>query len=315
MPALGQSLLCRSWFLRRHIDLHVIICLTNQKVELQSGKRMDLPFSQRMGLNPIKRTIQVTSMDEGLRNALWNDLTRYVWRYSNYSEMYAFLDEIWMHFFRMLLDAKPVQFLTPNHIRIYYFHLEWYEVYDFIEFVANRCPVYGVSKEFVEASNYTLQKELSAYRFVGKKLVPITSEQEIAEIETALTVSMPFTPHLDRALDLLADRQTPDYRNSIKESISAVEALCQLITGSRKGTLEDALRKFEIKLGSVHPALKEAFRKLYAYTGDAEGIRHALLGESDLDVEDAKFMLIACSAFINYLVAKADKAGIPLPDR
>jgi hypothetical protein len=37
-----------------------------------------------------------------------------------------------------------------------------------------------------------------------------------------------------------------------------------------------------------------------------------MIGESDLDIEDAQFMLIACSAFINYLVAKADKAGIKL---
>lgn len=61
--------------------------------------------------------------------------------------------------------------------------------------------------------------------------------------------------------ELLADRKSPDYRNSIKESISAVEAICKLITGSQKATLEDALRQLETKLGSVHPALKDAFRK------------------------------------------------------
>ncbi len=37
-----------------------------------------------------------------------------------------------------------------------------------------------------------------------------------------------------------------------------------------------------------------------------------MLGEFELSVEDAKFMLIACSAFINYLAAKAEKAGIKL---
>jgi len=44
---------------------------------------------------------------------------------------------------------------------------------------------------------------------------------------------------------------------------------------------------------------------LYGYTSDSGGIRHAL---SDEDVtptfEDAKFMLVSCSAFINYLKAK-----------
>ena len=46
------------------------------------------------------------------------------------------------------------------------------------------------------------------------------------------------------------------------------------------------------------------------YTSDAAGIRHALLEDPNLDAEDAKFMLVACSAFINYLWAKAAEANI-----
>ena len=112
---------------------------------------------------------------------------------------------------------------------------------------------------------------------------------------------------------MLSNRQSPDYANSIKESISAVEAMCQLIAGDKKATLGDALRQLDSKLGgTMHPALRAAFNSIYGFTSDAQGIRHALLGKSDLDVEDAMFMLVACSAFINYLVVKADKAGIQL---
>jgi hypothetical protein len=190
--------------------------------------------------------------------------------------------------------------------------LEWYEVYDFLEFLAKRYPNKTYCRMFTHNCNEILERELSAYRFNGKILAPITSEEEIAEVEKALSVSHKFTPHLDRALALLADKKAPDYRNSIKESISAVEAICKLITGSPKVTLGDALRQLENKLGTLHPALRNAFNNLYGYTSDAEGIRHGMLGESELDIEDAKFMLIACSAFINYLVAKTDKAGIKL---
>lgn len=115
---------------------------------------------------------------------------------------------------------------------------------------------------------------------------------------------------MHKSLELFADRKSPDYKNSIKESISAVEAICKLITGDSKITLGDALRQLESKLGTMHPSLRNAFNQLYGYTSDAEGIRHSMLGKSNLDIEDAKFMLTACSAFINYLVAKADKAGI-----
>ena len=62
----------------------------------------------------------------------------------------------------------------------------------------------------------------------------------------------------------------------------------------------------------LHTALQQAFKKLYGYTSDADGIRHALLEEASLDFEDAKFMLVACSAFVNYLKIKASKVGIQL---
>ena len=52
----------------------------------------------------------------------------------------------------------------------------------------------------------------------------------------------------------------------------------------------------------IHPALKTAFEKLYGYTSDANGIRHANgIGEGNSTFAEAKYMLISCSAFINYL--------------
>ncbi|MGQ9708742.1 MAG: AbiJ-NTD4 domain-containing protein, partial [bacterium] len=36
------------------------------------------------------------------------------------------------------------------------------------------------------------------------------------------------------------------------------------------------------------------------------------LDEPNLSFEDAKFMLVSCSAFINYLITKAAKAGIKI---
>jgi len=36
------------------------------------------------------------------------------------------------------------------------------------------------------------------------------------------------------------------------------------------------------------------------------------MDEPNLDIEDAKFMLVSCSAFVNYLVVKAQKAGIAI---
>lgn len=53
----------------------------------------------------------------------------------------------------------------------------------------------------------------------------------------------------------------------------------------------------------IHGALKEAFKKLYGYAGDGKGIRHAGdLGGPESTFAEAQFMLVSCSAFINYLM-------------
>ena len=97
----------------------------------------------------------------------------------------------------------------------------------------------------------------------------------------------------------------------MKESISAVEAICKLITGDPKATLGKALKEIENKV-ELRPALKKAFVNLYGYSSNEKGIRHSLLDEPNLDSEDARFMLVSCSAFINYLILKSSKVGIEL---
>ena len=199
---------------------------------------------------------------------------------------------------------------TISTLESHYFKCEWYKAYDFIEFIADKYPDKSTNDMFISSCNTVLEQESSAYRFVGGKLTQMTSEEEIAEIEEVLSSPLqPVSTHMKRALDLLSDKESPDYRNSIKESISAVEAISKAFTGSTKGTLGQALEKLEEKI-KLHPDLKQAFKNLYGYTSDAEGIRHALMGESNLTHDDAKFMLVSCSAFINYLISKGSKIGI-----
>ena len=41
------------------------------------------------------------------------------------------------------------------------------------------------------------------------------------------------------------------------------------------------------------------------YTSDADGIRHALSEEANLDLADAKFMHVVCAAFVVLLIQRA----------
>jgi len=238
----------------------------------------------------------------------WNSVSDSSW-------LQMLLRKIWDDYFRRPIDKLPYKCGEAyDEIRKYYFGCPWYEVYDLVEFICSNDDDRSNSAKFMDYCNFVLERELSAYRFVGGKITQITSEREIAEIEEALeTPIRPVNEHLKTALDLLADRKSPNYRNSIKESISAVEAICKLITKNPNATLGDALdiieRENKVK---IHPALKRAFDSMYGYTSTAEGIRHGLSDEPNLYFEDAKFMLVSCSGFINYLLAKSSKAGTKL---
>ena len=55
----------------------------------------------------------------------------------------------------------------------------------------------------------------------------------------------------------------------------------------------------------LHPALKAAFGSLYGYTSDESGVRHALTEDGrTVDFHEAKFMLVVCSAFVNFVNGK-----------
>ena len=276
-------------------------------------------FSNKYGHKPVKSIIQVNGMDSDLRKSLWNAFDRHYWRNeesnqyysSNARNLYLLSLTLWEDYFKNIVDEIPnLTKALKAALQEYFFKCEWFEVYDFIQFVANNYRLTDSNTNFIDSCNSMLKQEVSGYRFIGTTIAPITSEQEIAEIEETLTSKdslPPVTIHIQSALNFLSDKESPDYRNSIKESISAVEAMCRAISGSG-ATLGKALSAIQSK-GKIdlHGALKKAFKELYGYTSDEKGIRHSLLEEPDLDFEDAKFMLVSCSAFINYLKVKVSK--------
>lgn len=69
-----------------------------------------------------------------------------------------------------------------------------------------------------------------------------------------------------------------------------------------------ALKRLETNGLIINPILKQGFEKIYGWTNGEDGIRHALLEDrANADFNDAKFILVACSAFVNYLIGKSNK--------
>ena len=268
-----------------------------------------MKFSERMGIKPVSDVIQVDEMNGDLRSGLWNVLldaefgrTGFLNEYNRRSpRIYAFSKALWADYFKVPVDERPARRSgILDTIREYFFGCDWFEVYDFLEF----CVAY-YGDGITEPLNTMLERELSGYRIIDGRVAPITTPEEVDTVQEAIgdTTFPGASAHLRAALDLLSRKTNPDYRNSIKESISAVESASCAITGDHAATLGAALKTLG-EAHALHGALKEGFLKLYGYTSDGDGIRHAMLEESELTQADAIYFLVSCSAFVNYLKIK-----------
>ncbi|MCY4526092.1 MAG: hypothetical protein OXB89_05735 [Anaerolineaceae bacterium] len=279
-------------------------------------------FSERKGFRLMRDELQIDNIDSDLKNRLWNNLYSCFFEQLKYERSFdleysgLWPGELWASYLKLPRTRFPAygtQFTKELENKLD--SSEWYEIYDLIEAVLKFLGDEDMDKSFfTDECNLILQEEMSGYRLVGKRFVAITCEEEIRAVENALEVSpTPVKQHLERGLELLSDPKEPDYRNSIKESISAIETLCRKITEKRRTTLGEALKEIrKNEIVEVHEALAVGFEKIYGWTSDADGIRHSLMDKSILSQEDARFMLVACSTFANYLIVKADKAGINL---
>ena len=280
-------------------------------------------FSEKYGFKSVKDSIQIDSIDGPLRNRLWSLLKVLCWDkcrnrssvdgvcYIGNNKHHGILCErLWFFYFKKPADTLDNKWAAVlKKLRQYFFECQWYEVYDFIEFVANNYNAIGFRDNFSRACNSVLEQEVSAYRFVNGSIAQITEQHEIEEIEQVVKSGSEATAtHIQRALELLSDREHPDYRNSVKESISAVESFVSTTLGAKKGTLGQLLKQLEGQI-DLHPALKVAFEKLYGYTSDEDGIRHAIIDRERVDFHDAKFLLVACSAFINFVIGKTGNSS------
>lgn len=273
-------------------------------------------FSERYGYVSPRNAVIREDMPLEVVNAVYNcfkDLQADYNVYMRYT--YSSLERsVWRYFLNLRSDDFPVYKHDVLTDYISSPDYPWYKKLDLLEYILNYMVSESEEKNnpngielcrcFSRCLNFEFERLCYGYRIVNNLVVPITNEMEIEAIEKALADSKDnIQMHLSEALKLFSDKEHPDFRNSIKESISAVEVLCRELTGEK--TLGKALKKLEDNGIIIQNQLKEAFIQLYAYTNQPDtGIRHSLMDDDATyhpSYNEAYFMLVSCSAFINYL--------------
>lgn len=285
-------------------------------------------FSERIGAVQPTLELHLDAMPSELRTTLWNYFLSIYdgLRGNNYFDKVC--KSVAQDFIKFPTDELPnSQHLWEQKawLKNYFYKLEWYRVYDLVEFlknehltkpdkttrpqsyVVNWHPIY--KEEIAEKLNALLEREHSGYRFIAGLLTPITNTIELEEISTVfVNLNKPelhdVRQHMAKSVEFFSLKPVPDFKNSIKESICAVETLLkQKVTKEGKG-LKQPLAMLRDRM-KIHPQLCASIENLYNFASDEPGVRHGTWGEdNETGFYEAKYTLVMSTAFINYLLGK-----------
>jgi hypothetical protein len=274
-------------------------------------------FSERLGITPPKLA-QIDSMDDELRSSLWNVCRKWFFISDDYltssqkSRVHRIYQAVYAEFYKRPVDNIPKwssEFVEET-LQLF-MTAKWYDVYNLIEFLYTKLwSPEDSNKGFSEEINSILALEKAGYCLNLGIVTPLTNKVEISSVNASLSLGDRFngvSTHIHSALVLYSRKPNPDYRNSIKESISAVEAACKIITNDPKETLGSALKIIR-REHDIHSSFINGMTSLYGYTSDKGGIRHAMMDYSNIDEADARYMLVICSAFTNYIISRCSKS-------
>ena len=287
-----------------------------ENLELDPKK---LTFSQAQGYEEIPRPLVLGELSDEARIRLWNLLvlesrgsfspsTSGVWALHNgwrsiletlHSEfilnpMYEFPTGSFSHSNPFIDTYKPAILRD----------LSFNRVFDLFQMIMRhpRCPVdftVEVAAMF-RVCRLAYVVDIEQPVTILPAVTPQEGEAIIGAIKELRQVGLQGAEtHLKKAGEHLNSGDWPD---AVRDSINAVESVARQLDPDASKELEPALASLE-KKGRLHPAMKQAFSRLYGYTSDEEGIRHALLtnATSPAGKDEAVFMLGACASFASYL--------------
>ena len=273
-------------------------------------------FSERYSYEPLPQPMRLDEISDDLRREIWNWTWKLFqsrpemsssWRSTNFVESETkFIEHVLGKFLKKPEDEIDTSYTgARDHFKTLILKSPFNVVLDLIEEMTNRWKLFARIIKILfdkHAAAYCLDVSHRPYHFFPRSSREQGEEATQQSIQTIHEAGMTgASTHLREAAEQINTRQ---FAKSIADSIHAVESVARQIDPKSSQPLSPALDSLE-KAGLIkHPALKEAFSKLYGYTSDEQGIRHALLDRdsADVGVDEAMFMFGACASFAAYLI-------------
>jgi hypothetical protein len=280
---------------------------------MASDSKPYVPFSQRIGLEPIPPQLKLGEVSAELRRLLDYYISLEIDRESYAPYDSPVFNDKWQ---RVAMDLHVLFFEQPastfdhgtyeskQRLNVFIRRANIGELFNLVEFFVRHPRCSGeLKRELADA----LVTARAAYRvFDNRYIAAIGTEEQAAGFERAIADAEAKNATAARKQLIAAGvaLRNSDWAGSVRESIHAVEAMAvRLAPGT--DSLGAALKVLEQR-GHLHGGLKKAFASLYGYSSDEEGVRHALVvgDEAQVDESDALFMLGACASFVSYLLAR-----------
>ena len=274
-----------------------------------------LPFSQRNGYEPVPPQLKLGQVSRKLRRLIYYYICQEIDRNRRSGPSSSYFVSSWkivakdLHviFFQQSpstynsspfdLTQKLERFIQKANIS---------QLFNLVEFFLQHTECSArLSTDLTEA----FVTARAAYRIVDQKIIATSTEEQRSALEGALEKAEKVGVQAARThlLAAGANLRGGDWAGSVRESISAVEAIV-LVLDPKTKKFGEALSNLE-KKGHLHRSLKSALGQLYGYTSDEKGVRHSLVFEkkAKVDEADALFMLGVCAAFVSYLIARSNQ--------
>lgn len=179
---------------------------------------------------------------------------------------------------------------------------DWYKIYDIIETIIQKLKNQDKETFISEINEYFIENG------IGWKIENDQIERrgdEVFETAVKTVVSVLDTANLQtakteirEALTGLSRRPTPDITGAIQHSLACLECVTREITGDKKSTLGDLMKKFP---NAIPTPLDQAVTKIWGYT--SEQGRHLREGQTPEYLE-AELVVEVTAAISTYLGKK-----------
>ncbi len=288
-----------------------------------------LSFSQRSGYEDLPEPMRLEQISDELRREIWNLTRRWLDDLPRTSpvELLAlsssenfvkegriFVEEVLGEHLALPEDDILTDTAQTKAVfkKLILDHEPFNRLLDLLEAMINHPVPVSIQKAAEirnlfnkHAAPYRLD-DISPFRFIPRS----TEEQGEVTAESVVRLRSAgmdgASTHLRQATVHLRHKR---YAESITASVHAVESVARLLASDAGKALSPALNSLERSGLLKHKALKNGMLNRYGYASDEQGLRHALVDQSEADVgeDEALFMYGACACFAAYLADKHRK--------